>query len=408
MKAIRSAHFFLLLSFLTALFSAAFVAGLPTNASPTASRAGIGRALSLQASLRALGASGVRPKTFKDIMPQDLRRASDGRFIYNKKNLMRAGALLNPHAAAPAQVDEAVQTFDVFNPGPVFAGTNLTPTNLTPVWTADETMIVFSSNRTSAGTVGTRFHLWAIAINGGPAVQLTDSTAAANENPAQAHGEFFPALSANNNQLLAFTSDANSANVQNLYEIPFAPTTVSVSGLTSPTIRGNDTNGFPLTGFSNVGRPTFSPTNSDQIVFAATSVTGSNTGHSHIYYLYTTNGNDGFNPGNPSLPAKITDGPADDTDPAFSQDGLAIAFASTASVIATTGQPPASDPELLADLHRFRPGDAQHLRDRRRRGVRLRHRAERRQPVHYGRLGQFRAGVVVPAQQCLHQPEHGG
>ena len=342
MKSLRTARFVLLLSVMTALLSTAFVAGLLHAAPMSASHGSLGRALSLQASLRALGASVSKAKTFKDVVPQDLRRASDGRFIYDKRKLMRAGAILKAHAAGTSQVDEAVQTFDVFNPSPAFAGTNLTPTNLEPVWTADETMIVFSSNRTAAGAAGTRFHLWAIAINGGVAVQLTDSTAPANENPAIPHGEFFPALSANNNQQLAFTSDANSANVQNLYVTAFSPVTVTVGNLTSPTIRGNDATGLSLTGFSNVGRPTFSPNNSDLIVFAATSVTGTYTNHSHIYYLYVSQG--GFNPGNPSLPGKITDGPADDTDPAYSQDGLAIAFASTASALGTTGQAPSSNP----------------------------------------------------------------
>ena len=48
----------------------------------------------------------------------------------------------------------------------------------------------------------------------------------------------------------------------------------------------------------------------------------------HIYYLYLNTA--GFDPNNDSLPAKLTDGPANDTDPAYSKDGQFVAFASTA------------------------------------------------------------------------------
>lgn len=343
MKAIRSAHTIALLSFLTALFFAAFSAGLPANAAPVSTHGGTGQALALRASLRALVPLAGQAKTFKDLVglgPQDLRRASDGRFIYNRAAL-RPGALLKPSAAgATPQVDEAVQTYDVFSPPPGFTptqGPSLTPTNLTPVWTADETMLVFSSNRTATGTVGARYHIWAIPVNGGAPIQLTSSTG------PNGGGEFFPALSADNNRQLAFTSDANSLGVQNLYSITVPTSTVAVTSLTSPTIR-TDPQAVAQGGlsFSGVQRPAFVPGNSDEIVFSAFSTTGTYKGHNHLYFLYVHTG--GSDPTNVSLPAKLTDGPADDTDPAYSQDGQLIAFASTAGAVTATGSAAGPDP----------------------------------------------------------------
>ena len=281
MKAIRSVRTIVLLSFLTALFFAAFSAGLPVNAAPVATHGSTGQALALRASLRALVPLATHPKTFKDMVgagPQDLHHASDGRFIYDRASL-RPGALLKPNASGTTpQVNEAVQTYDVFSPPPGFTptqGPSLTPTNLTPVWTADETMLVFSSNRNPAGAVGTRFHIWAIPVNGGTPIQLTSSDGLGGG------GEFFPTLSADNNRQLAFTSDANSPGIQNLYSIPVPTATVAVSTLSSPTIRTTDPVAVAAGGlsFSGVQRPTFVPGNSDEIVFSATSTKGTYTGH---------------------------------------------------------------------------------------------------------------------------------
>ena len=331
---------FVFLALLASLSSLALVAGF-LQAAPLSPRGSTGQALALRAALRAMVPLATHAKTFRDFgVPADTRRGPDGRYVYNKASLMRAGAIAKAHAssAVGAQVDEAVQTFDVFNPPPGFTptqGPGLTPTNLTPVWTADETMLVFSSNRTTSGGIGTRYHIWAIPINGGTPVQLTDSAAGA--------GEFFPALSAGNNTEIAFTSDAQSPGTQNLYAMPFTAQTVNVASLTSPTIRTND----PLaqaqggTGFDSVGRPTFNPTNSDEIIFSAHSTEGANTGHFHLYFLYQSTG--GFNNAAASLPAKLTDGPADDTDPAYSQDGQLIAFASTSPSLAQTNVAPSSN-----------------------------------------------------------------
>ena len=335
---------FALLPLLAASSSAALVASL-LAAPPPATSGQLGQMLALRAALRPLVPSSAHAKTFQDLgVPTDLRRASDGRYVYRKPDVggrMHAGAILRSHAAgaAAAQVDEAVQTFDVFNPPPAFAlaqGASLTPTNLTPVWSSDETMLIFSSNRTAAGAAGTRYHIWAVPINGGAAIQLT-----ASAGPAGG-GEFFPALSADNNRQLAFTSDANTPGIQNLYSIATSTTTTTVTGLPSPTSRGADAAGNPVSGIAGVGRPAFSPADSGLLAFSALSATGTNAGHQHLYFLYTATG--GFNPTSVSLPAKITDGPSDDTDPAFSQDGQYIAFASTASSTTATGAPPSADP----------------------------------------------------------------
>jgi len=344
LKAIRSTRTISLLSLLTALFFAAFHAGLPANAAPVATHGNTGQALALRASLRALVPLTGHAKTFKDLVglaPQDLRRAPDGRFIY-KRAALRPGALRQPSATGTTpQVDEAVQTYDVFSPPPGFTptqGPSLTPTNLTPVWTADETMLVFSSNRTPTGAVGSRFHIWAIPVGGGAPIQLTSS------NGANGGGEFFPALSADNNRQLAFTSDGNSPGVQNLYSIPVPTSTVAVGTLTSPTIRTTDPVAIAAGGldFSGVQRPTFVPGNSDEIIFSAFSTKGTYTKHNHLYFTYVSTG--GSDPTTVSLPAKLTDGPADDTDPAFSQDGQLIAFASNAAGLTATGNAAGPDP----------------------------------------------------------------
>ncbi len=345
MKFLRSIRIFALLSVLTALFSLALAGGY-LQAAPLPAHRGTGQALALRSALRALVPLAARPSLFRDAgIPTDLRRGSDGRFIYGKPALMRSGALRKQLVAnGAAQVNEAVQTFDVFNPPPAFTptqGPSLTPANLTPVWTADETMLVFSSNRTSSGAIGSRFHLWAIPINGGTPIQLTNSTG------QMGGGEFFPTLSAGNNQQIAFTSDGNSPGTQNLYTMPFTPATVSVTDLTSPTIR-TDAGAIAAggTGFGAVQRPTFSSSNSDEIVFSALSTAGVYAGHYHLYYLYASTG--GFSPSggtDSSLPAKITDGPADDTDPAYSQDGQLIAFSSTSPTLTPTNNAPSQSPD---------------------------------------------------------------
>ena len=340
----------ILLPLLAALFSLALTASLLVAAPAPAAQSHLGQALALRAALRPLALSGAHAKSFQSLgVPQDLHRAEDGRYIYTRPNLakMRSGAILRSHAAttATAQVNEAVQTFDVFNPPPAFAlaqGQSLTPTNLSPVWTADETMLVFSSNRTATGTAGTRYHIWAIPVNGGTPVQLTTSTAAAAESAALPHGEFFPALSAGNNQELAFTSDANTANIQNLYVAPFTATAYAVNGKPSLTNRGLNTSGASVTGIAGVQRPVFSPSNADEIVFSGLSATGNYAGHQHLYFLYQSTG--GYNQATASLPGKLTDGPADDTDPAYSQDGQFIAFASTAAAYTATNAAPSADP----------------------------------------------------------------
>ena len=339
--------------------SLALAAGL-LGASPAPVHHGLGQALALTA-VRATFPAQVKAAAGP-------RRGSDGRYIYDRPSLTgrnagqqpstfrRPGALLRPNAAAGTPlVNEAVQTFDVFNPAPAFApptgqNTSLTPTNLNPVWTADETMIVFSSNRAANGTIQPdgRFHIWTIPVNGGAAVQLTTSTGLTpgGTAPGTMKGEFFPTLSSGNNQYLAFTSDAQTEGRQNLYRIQFSPTTVNISdtsanGPSSLTIR-NDAFavGAGGTGFTQVGRPTFAG-RPDEIVFAALSVGGSNAAyrnHFHLYYMFTGTG--GSDPSNPSLPAKITDGPTDDTDPAYSADAQFIAFASTATAITQAGQQP--------------------------------------------------------------------
>ena len=320
---------------LTVLASTASQAGLKTPSS-----GGVGAVLALAAQLRL---ADLRAATASSHDP-------NGRALLPRR-LMHSGAILKAQAATPVTtpIPGAVQTYDVFNPPPAFRpligydngggaiGNNpqnpplyvgsLAPTNLTPVWSQDETFLVYSSNRTVTGSVATdgRFHLWAISVNGGEAYQITTSTGPAGG------GEFFPALNSSNNTEIAFSSDAQTPGVQNLYAIQFSFAAVvagTPGNISDPTFVVSPTN-TAGTGFDQVERPTISPTNSNLIVFSAHSTTGTNAGHNHLYFLNLTTG--GFDANNRSLPAKLTDGQADDIDPAYSNDGQYLAFASTAS-----------------------------------------------------------------------------
>ncbi len=356
---------------LTVLAATASQAGLKVSPS-----GGTGAVLALAAQLRtarlrAASASGHTP---------------DGRALLPRR-MMHSGAIVSRAAAASVvPISGGVQTYDVNNPPPAFrpligfgsattlnnSSANppvyisaLTPTNLTPVWSADETFLIFSSTRTQTGGVNTdggsgpRFHLWAISVNGGEAFQITTSTGPAGG------GEFFPALSPHNNLALTFTSDASTPNIQNLYDIPFSfsmlstgavapndltPGTANFSGTGSLTLRSasggpgtSELASAQVTGFDQVQRPTFSP-NGLSIVFSAHSVNfypngvsngDVNAGHYHLYFLYL-NGLGFDQNGNVSFPGKLTNGPADDTDPTFAPDGSYIAFASTANAAGFT------------------------------------------------------------------------
>ena len=273
--------------------------------------------------------------------PPRFQRLPNGRILLpNPSHLTKNKA----HATTgnPTLISEGVQTFDVFSPPPGFQ-TNLstgplTPTNLHPIWSSDERYIVFSSNRDpKTGDVAAdgHFHIFAATASGGNVVQITSGPG----------NEDFPALNVGNSAL-AFTSDALTPNVQNLYVIggqsgvPFTPglPAVNVSTLTSANNQKTANN----TEFGNVQRPTWSP-GSDRLAFSATAL-ATNTGHTpgvnHIYYLYVSN--NGFQPqpppNTPNPPAALTDGPGNDTDPAWSPDGTEIAFASTATAIANSNR----------------------------------------------------------------------
>ena len=326
--------------------AALLLAGLGATASlaglKSASPSGTGAVLALAARLRL---ADLRAATASNHDPH-------GRTLL-PRGMMHSGVILKSRAAAASTVPipGAVQTYDVFNPPPAFRpligydngggviGNNpqnpplyaasLVPTNLTPVWSADETFIVYSSNRTVTGAAATdgRFHLWATSVNGGEAYQITTSTGPVGG------GEFFPALNSSNNTELAFSSDAQTPGVQNLYAIQFSfPAVVAGTpgNISDPTFVVSPTS-VVGTGFDQVQRPTISPTNANLIVFSAHSTTGTNAGHNHLYFLNLTTG--GFDPNNRSLPAKLTDGQADDIDPAYSNDGQYLAFASTASQV---------------------------------------------------------------------------
>ncbi len=330
-----------------AWLAAALLLGLAATSSQAGlkspSGTGVGAVLALSARLRL---ADLRAATASSHDPS-------GRTLLPRR-LMHSGAIVKSRATAASAtpIPGAVQTYDVFNPAPAFrplygfdngggiVGNNpqnpplyapsLVPTNLTPVWSADETFLVYSSNRTAAGGIGAdgRYHLWAISVNGGQAYQITTSTGPVGG------GEFFPALNSSNNTELAFTSDAQTPGLQNLYAIQFSFPAVVVAtapaNISDPAFVTSPTN-IAGTGFDQVQRPSISPTNANLLIFSAHSIAGANAGHNHLYFLYLTTG--GFDSNNRSLPAKLTDGQADDTDPAYSNDGQYIAFASTASQV---------------------------------------------------------------------------
>ena len=365
-RAVRLSLFLCLLALLAGLTPHA------ASAAPRAGQGGLGQALALMASLHTSLVRAAEPGTAP--VSGGLQRTPNGRVLLGR-GMLRPGALLKPNATTGSNtvpIPGAVQTFDVNNPAPAFqplvgyrnpdgtlgnnpanppafqAANTLAPTNLTPIWSADETFLVFSSNRTVDGNVQAdgRFHLWGISVNGGEAYQITTSSTGT--------GEFFPTLSANDGKL-AFISDAQSPGTENLYvlnQFSYSILTslnntqqfVNVSqpdpaqgGIVSVTQDGPNPNGngTPATGFDQVQRPVFSPNDDSELVFSAHSVTGTNQGHYHLYFLFTTSG--GFDPNNVSLPGKVTDGPADDTDPSWSKDGQFLTFASTATSV--TNQP---------------------------------------------------------------------
>lgn len=299
-----------------------------------------GEALALRV---ALAGAGARPSGGQTLLAhtQNWQIGANGRVLLNPVSVLSRGAA-SPritrtvaHAGgAPIIISEPVRTYDVFAPPPTFqtqqpAGP-LTPTNFTPVWSSDETYLVFSSNRGGDG----HFHIYSVPASGGSVSQITSGPG----------DEFFPVLNINSTAL-AFTSDANSRGDQQLYLIggqsgvTFNHTgpAVDVSTLTNP----NNEKTFPNNDFANVGRPAFSP-GDGRLAFSAQSL--STSPHSrnlnHIYFLYIAT--NGFQPqttqGFANPPAALTDGSGDDTNPAWSPDGRYIAFDSTAANVDNSNQ----------------------------------------------------------------------
>ena len=368
---------FLLAGALLMHASAATVAGGHGN---------LGQALAL----RALSTSKSFLQGVADAGDFDPRHDANGRYIYRPSDLMthiQPRAVGSQAASNNINFSEPVQTFDIFAPPPNFepiGGTQaapspvnvpLTPTNLTPIFTTDQNYIIFASNRSAANPLAVapdgHYHLWAILATGAaPPFQLTSGSG----------DEMFPALNTSNSEL-AFTSTARAVldyeanNPQattvpnnlphSLFTTPFSETpgtAVDVDTLTNP-LDTPATANSPAVGSSktfapsaggqaqNIGgvgdvqRPTWDPISGNRLVFSAltqqptdqTLAREQNPNHYHLYYLYvTTNGylqQGGQTQGVPNPPAKLTDGPADDTDPTWEPGGGGdyIAFSSTTS-----------------------------------------------------------------------------
>lgn len=247
---------------------------------------------------------------------------------------------LKSHAGiSTVSIDEPVQTFDMLRPPPDFVpiDTPQNTVNLTPSITPDEQWIVFSSNRQDPNG---HFHIWVAPIRGGTPIQLTNSASDGGD-------DLYPVIGPNGDKI-AFVSDAASPGQHNLYVIPFNTqllgaglVPVNVDRQTSLTLRSDI-----ATGFTDVGRPAWSPSE-DQIAFSALTNEGTaDDGLYHIYYLYTASR--GYlasaGAGTPNPPGKVTAGPENDTDVAWSANGSYIAFASSADSFTNTGQGAFPDP----------------------------------------------------------------
>ena len=261
--------------------------------------------------------------------------------------LAHSGAIrLHPHATTPANakilVDTPVQTVDVFAPPPTFdpsQGPNLLPVNIHPVWSADQSYIIFSSNRDASGNIAAdgHFHIWAIPSSGA-AINATGTAVGLPIQITSGNGdEFYPSLTPSNNEL-AFT--CNDTSGSNLFEIslpqalpfgsPSAPVNVqslevagSPNWLTPPADHAD---------FTTIGRSSLSP-GGQEIVYSAVTAAGPTAGHAHLYFEYLST--HGYLPQNSpgNAPAKLTDGPADDNNPAWAPGATYIAFDSTAGSI---------------------------------------------------------------------------
>lgn len=331
---------------IASLFLFLVIAGFAMFAGTTtsiAARGNTGKALAFQAVLASNKKKLFNTSSFVPGGRQ--RNTSDGRFILDR-------SFLQARDIAPvAPVQGPVQTFDTLAPPNSFTpfsttlpdGTTVTEprvaTNVTPVWSRDESYILYSSNRTASGAVAAdgRFHIWAISSNGGQALQVTTSAPLAGDTPGQAHGEFYPALNPANTQL-AFTSDARSSNVQTLYVLnnfqPGQPVTDVATLTTSANSKTLRSDNLPLD-FDDVRRPTWG--GGGQIAFSARTTSGPYTGHYHIYFLYATSLGFNATPSASNPPAKLTNGPADDNNPAWAADGGYIAFDSTTAGLDANG-----------------------------------------------------------------------
>ncbi len=273
--------------------------------------------------------------------------AANGRYLQPNASPFAAPKPMLP-ASNPStiSISEGVQTFDLQAAPPNFAPADgaLVYQNLTPVWSASETFVVFSSNRPSnvAGDPAGHFHIWAISSRGDvPGATTLSQVTSGTGN------EFFPALDNNSvNNELAFTSDANSPNDQNLYIIggqtgvPFVPGQAPIDVRTLATLPASAKT-LSAQNLLNVTRSTFSP-GSDRIAFSATTPTGQSGltgGRQHIFFLNVSN--NGFlaqpAPGQANPPAQLTDGPANDADPAWSPDGSDIIYDSNATDFVNSG-----------------------------------------------------------------------
>ena len=365
--------------------AAAFVliGALLMRVSATATGAAHGNLGQVLALRSALSASKSFFQGAADAGYFDPRHAANGRFVYTPSELLTQTAS-HRGAASPragntnsVNITEPVQTYDVFAPPPAFApvtGTNsngpvvdptvkLTPTNLTPVWTADQHFIVFASNRdTSTGgnplavAADGHYHIWAVdSLGSAPPFPITTGPG----------DEEFPALNASNGEL-AFASTALQTTLpgnasktglpHDLFTIPFSETAGTPVNVATLTSQLNNVKTFGNSGgVGDVQRPTWSPVSDQLLVFSAMTQQPSDpaiqpetyTGHYHLYYInVSTNGyQNTTTQGVPNPPAKLTDGPADDTDPTWEPAGGGdyIAFASTASALNRNSAFPANN-----------------------------------------------------------------
>lgn len=251
-------------------------------------------------------------------------RNSQGR-MYSEASTAFADHGAKPGALTlPSQVSSTVQTTDMTlgaygppaNPLNAQGVPTNTPLNIDPVWSHDETFIVFVSNRVSAANSAPdpsgHLHLYALSATGDPKTLVQLTSGPTNER--------FPTLLGPTDSRIAFVQNNGSS-----FNAPYSLVVGAIS---------NSQAGFQVSNAQTLLTP--DPASSgnslavshpsyvgDTIAFSGTTAGGQH----HIYVISVIAG----------TVRQITAGGADEENPAFDPTGQLIAFDSNATGYSITG-----------------------------------------------------------------------